>query len=385
MAECQGPYDYTDDTLTGLEAAISSPRFETYLREAGDPAYAVSLYLFNARVAKSLLFPLQMAEITVRNAINQVFIKDFGERWPFMGGFHDEYSKNSNDPPFSVITMARDRLQNVGVRHPTTSDVVAALTFDFWSNLFRDDYDRFLWAESGRLRQVFPRLPDDKGRPDVQILVRQINRLRNRIAHHEPIIERRPARKPHPDDIPLQDLHDGIMCLIGYRCETTEKWVRHHSTFGRTMRDKPQKGARVAGQPIGNAASKIFSLHQLHDRLDEALKDLAENGGIGLVHLPGQIPPYAALTANDVLLWSSNRLQGGYVPYEEGTVADALRVAKPRQVVCLPNSATMPEVAAIMYAKGVNGSQRPWLVIAMNDAAPPAPMGILVRPLVRIS
>jgi hypothetical protein len=153
MAESQAPFGYTPETLASLRASMSSPRFDPYRREAaGDDAYAVELYLFNARVAKSLLYPLQMAEVTVRNAVNQVFVRDFGQGWPFTGDFVTKYA---SQPPMNAINEAVTRLDRIGKRNPSTSDVVAALTFDFWSNRFRNEYDRFLWATSGRLRDVF--------------------------------------------------------------------------------------------------------------------------------------------------------------------------------------------------------------------------------------
>ncbi len=391
MAESQVPYNYDDDddddggTLENLGKVLSSPRFKPYLIEAnGNELYALELYLFNARVAKSLLFPIQMAEITVRNAVNKVFVEDFGQRWPFNGGFYDEYK---NLHPVTAITTARDRLKAVGKNYPTTDDVVAALTFDFWSNLFRSDYDRFLWATSGRVHRVFPKLPGDKGRADIQVLVRQINRLRNRIAHHEPIIDRNKVRKTKvdPDDISLQDLHSAIISLIGYCCEKTKKWVKHYSTFGVTVRNRPLRGARIAGQPIGNAASKKFTLFQLTDNLDKVINTLSSVEGIGLVDIKKGEKSFAAITSSDVLAWAHKNQADGYVAFQDGTVADALELAPPRVVVCMPSSSTMTEAAALMYADKVAAKDRAWLIVAIDDKETPGPIGILVRPLVKIS
>lgn len=385
MAESQAPYSYSPETLLDLQAAMSSSRFAPYRKEAAnDEVYAIELYLYNARVAKSLLYPLQMAEVTVRNAINEVFSRDFGERWPFIGDFASTYA---GKPPMEAIFEARRRLKRSGIHYPSTADVVATLSFDFWSNLFRDDYDRFLWATSDRLRAVFPLLPRPNGRPDVQALVRRVNRLRNRIAHHEPVIERRSVRRRFvdPDDLPLPELHKDMLTLISYRCTSTAEWVQHHSTFGRTIRDKPAKGTKAVGQPIRNAASRIFSRHQLGDTLDQALVALARQGGIGLVELTGQDPPFAALTSTDVIAWAVTTMVSGYVPFEEGTVADAMAQAPKRTVVCLPGATTMAEAAALMYAKGVPATQRPWLVVAMDERQTAEPIGILVRPVVRIS
>lgn len=75
MAESQVPYAYDQPALDAITASLSRQRFETYLTKAGnDENYAYALYLYNARLAKSLLFPLSVTEVTLRNAIDEALV-----------------------------------------------------------------------------------------------------------------------------------------------------------------------------------------------------------------------------------------------------------------------------------------------------------------------
>lgn len=71
-------------------------------------------------------------------------------------------------------------------REPTPGRIVAAVTFSFWTSMFGREYET-LWQTT--LHRIGSR-PDGKGlrRKDFSGPLAQIRILRNRIAHHEPII-----------------------------------------------------------------------------------------------------------------------------------------------------------------------------------------------------
>jgi hypothetical protein len=53
MAESQVPFDYTPEAKSKIRAALSEPRFQTYIKAAGhDEDYAIALYLYNADFPK---------------------------------------------------------------------------------------------------------------------------------------------------------------------------------------------------------------------------------------------------------------------------------------------------------------------------------------------
>ncbi len=72
MADSQVPFAYNQADLDGLTAALSSQRLGKYLNRAGfDQAWAMDIYLWNARLSKSLQFPIHVAEVTLRNAVSE--------------------------------------------------------------------------------------------------------------------------------------------------------------------------------------------------------------------------------------------------------------------------------------------------------------------------
>lgn len=215
MAESQVHYDYTD-AGQAIRGGLSEERFTPYMEKAGwHEEYAFNLYLYNARLSKSFLYPLHILEVVLRNRINSIFCSAYGHRWPWNPSFIDVLSKESQDALANGIRRAASS---------NTEDVVATLTFDFWSNLFRSEYDRSLWqAQMGVL------LPNHtQTRREFQAVVRKFNKLRNRIAHHEPI---------HSMD--LSKYHQEILDAIGWLSKQSFDWVKHHSTVNSIIRTKP--------------------------------------------------------------------------------------------------------------------------------------------------
>ena len=82
MAESQVPFPYLPAQMQAIRASISEPRFATYLAKGGNhDEYAMALYLYNARVAKAFLYPLNVAEVTLRNAVDGILVGRFGVSW----------------------------------------------------------------------------------------------------------------------------------------------------------------------------------------------------------------------------------------------------------------------------------------------------------------
>jgi hypothetical protein len=57
-------------------------------------------------------------------------------------------------------------------------------------------------------------------RKDAHRALEDLRSLRNRIAHHEPILQR-----------PLPQEHGSILTTIAWLCRATATWVGHHSRF----------------------------------------------------------------------------------------------------------------------------------------------------------
>ncbi len=199
-------------TQEDIEEAISLERFSRYLHWAeGDHARALELYALNTQVSEALYTPLQMLEVALRNRIHSVMRQARHERW-----FEDE--------GFLAVHIQRDQLAKAieditGVgKELVAGRIVAALTFSFWTAMFSPDYEN-LWQTT--LYRI-ARREDGKGvrRKDLSKPLTSIRVLRNRIAHHEPIL--------HWD---LPNLYGAILQVTGWLSAPAARWCRTYSRF----------------------------------------------------------------------------------------------------------------------------------------------------------
>jgi hypothetical protein len=238
MAESQVLYSYDNEVqVKDLEKSFSKKRFTPYFVKAGhDQAYAFNLYLYNARLSKAFLFPLHMLEVTLRNKINEIFKQRFnaeennGSEWIDNPSFYSLLSKESLDS----LNKAKERTSVKNANKKKKLDnLVSEMSFDFWSNLFRDEYDRTLWQTS--MSKLLPNSPTTT-RDEFQIIIRDINRFRNRIAHHESITIR---------NVDLSKIHADILKILEGICHSTRDWTKHYSTVNPTIRTRPNNNGNI--------------------------------------------------------------------------------------------------------------------------------------------
>lgn len=199
-------------TQEEIEEAISLERFSRYLQWAeGDHARALELYALNTQVSEALYTPLQMLEVALRNRIHSVMRQARHERW-----FEDE--------GFLAVHIQRDQLAKAiqdiidDKKEPVAGRIVAALTFSFWTSMFSPVYED-LWQTT--LHRI-ARREDGKGlrRKDLSTPLKPIRVLRNRIAHHEPIL--------HWD---LPKHYGAILQVTGWLSAPAATWCRTYSRF----------------------------------------------------------------------------------------------------------------------------------------------------------
>jgi hypothetical protein len=303
MAESQVPFEYTPEAKSKIRAALSEPRFQTYMKAAGhDEDYAIALYLFNARLSKAFLFPLHVVEVSLRNAIDELLCTLYGNDWTNSTAFFGILSVESA----ASLTKAKDR-----ARSSPRSQIVATLTFDFWSNLFRPEYDRPLWQVN--LHRTLPNCPAHFTRPDVQSKVRGINQFRNRIAHHEPIF-----------DADITALHTLIGSVVGMRCAIVETWLKQHSTVSKTVRTRPKRGGGSTEALIDRCDTR-FQIVAGSDSLALILSKYEPNAP-AIIKLDANGAPTAALTTADIMLFAQAKASdvAGMIDFNEHTVDDVI-------------------------------------------------------------
>lgn len=351
MAESQVPYPYDALTIDALKASLSEPRFATYLTKAsGNETYAFALYLYNSRLAKSFLFPLSVAEITMRNAVDGVLVQEYGDAWHRDGDFRDHVlSPESRGALDKGIERARSQERG---------KVIAELTFDFWSNLFRKEYAG-IWRTKANI--AFPELVRGEGRSEIQLLVREINRLRNRVAHYEPIL-----------DMNVPDLHSKIIRLVDLRCRVTSDWMRHHSTVSIVMRSRPN----LAGtEPVTvesrsdprfltvQRTSTLVALGNAEGQNCSAFLCM-ENGQLSGAFTHQQVAHYISRSAVDL---------DGMIDLNEHTVGDILQDPSVNDG-CRPLSAKLSFFEAIKVLR----EPKTRVVVAV-DPVTGAPVGVVLR------
>ena len=160
-----------------LDELLSPARMAPYLAaRAADRDRALALYDWNSRVSAAFFESLHLLEVGLRNAIDLTASRRIGPDW--LG------------PASPVLTPRSRRAVAVALRHAggaavPRGKIVAELPFGFWWSLLSDEYNRRLWQPA--VQHAFDR---QVRRRRLHAELDELRRLRNRIAHHEPIHHR---------------------------------------------------------------------------------------------------------------------------------------------------------------------------------------------------
>ena len=188
---------------------LSADRFSTYLLWAdGDSALAERLYSYNVQLSSDFYASLHMLEIALRNKSDEALTRVYGDTWL------DDQAVLVEQYQRSCVDEARRILRREG-KAATHSQMVAELNFGFWSSLFGRSSNH-LWGQT--LRPIFQ--TQGLKRRDVATKLRDLRRLRNRIAHYEPILAQ-----------PLADLHADVLNLTSWMSVDAAAWITTHSNI----------------------------------------------------------------------------------------------------------------------------------------------------------
>ena len=222
MAESQQQFPYHETGFGSLLNTLSEPRLSTYLIAANqNQERAFKIYLWNARLSKALRFPLEVTEVTVRNRIHYALCDRWGDQWPAS----PQFERVAADKTLEKLEVAK---RDVGRKRHQTEKIVAALSFGFWTAILKGRFIESLWR--GRVERFFPHVPNNLDlNAKVDLLAGGIETsrdLRNRIGHLEPVFASN-----------LSAAHSDLIKLVGYACRSTSRWMRHHSTLDRVLRE----------------------------------------------------------------------------------------------------------------------------------------------------
>ena len=209
-----------------IEARLSTVRLAPYVAACqGDLDATLDLYAWNLRVSAAFFVDLSTVEVALRNSID--------------AKLRDKYQKRAGDAPWydqvplskegnEEVNKALRRAQEQRGTTPSQDDVITQLTFGFWKSLLNKRYQASIWPV---IRPAFLADPSrtSPSRDYVANLVGQMNYLRNRIAHHEPVFSR---------DLVWQN--SLLLEILGLLCQDTRAWVVSQSETSSVLNHKPQ-------------------------------------------------------------------------------------------------------------------------------------------------
>ena len=207
--------------IIAIRKSLSAARMGTYecvADNAGNqitPKVALDLYAWNAQVSAALLAPLHICEVVVRNAISEALEAQYGSDWHQSKGFEQSLPRPSvGYNQQKDLQDSRNRLQAAGTL--TIGKIIPELKFVFWQKMLTSRHDLRLW--NVYLTQIFPNLPSGQSISQSRQLLYEdlelIRKLRNRIAHHEPVFKRN-----------LADDFQKVADLVALRCSVTATWM----------------------------------------------------------------------------------------------------------------------------------------------------------------
>ena len=232
--------------VAALERSITPVRMSNFLAAAGgDAARARALYLWDRQLAVAFFSDLAILEVAMRNAMNEQLAAKWGPAWYAASAVPlDDRSCRQLADAWCRITGPK-----------TPGKLVAQCMFGFWRGLLdkgdhvgraprriRCDYE-VLWR--GVLDRAFPggraQAKADGSRWDrsyALAVVSRINDLRNRVAHHEPLINGFPLSGQQQRRTP-QEAHEDCMRLAAMIDRDLHSLLQATSTVPAVLAGRP--------------------------------------------------------------------------------------------------------------------------------------------------
>lgn len=195
-----------------LVEILTYERFSTYLSWASqNQDYALELYTLNTKLSESLYIAIQMLEIGLRNRIDAVLTEKYNDEW-LLNGEILQINRQVDQRDNAIVELERAK------KEVSAGKVIAALPFSFWTSMFNSEYET-LWQQG--LHKI-GRKKNGKGlaRKDISKKLTPIRILRNRIAHHEPIIHWN-----------LPQHHENMVQLTRWFSPEAAEWCLEHCRF----------------------------------------------------------------------------------------------------------------------------------------------------------
>jgi hypothetical protein len=214
---------YTAAFLVSIQRTVTRERLQRYLTSTGgNLPNALMLYEHNVALSETLYGLLHGVEVAVRNAIDHHLKASYGR---------DDWYDAAPLKPYwrDQVDEAKDKVKDsAGVVLP--GQVIAELTFGFWVELAGNYYNNPLWL-GRKLGAAFPNTT--KCREDIHTRLKQVQRLRNRLSHHERILTSR--NRLYNGSTVFLTLDEVIECA-DWVCADTSAWLKTRFRYATVQR-----------------------------------------------------------------------------------------------------------------------------------------------------
>ena len=169
-----------------IAGGIAEGKLRHYLNAAHqDKKIAIEMFHLDGAVAASFLEPIRLVELVLREAIHRNMTNVYGSRWMYRGELIDARS-------LEKVMHSANRLG----KNPPGDKIVSDLSLGFWAGLFQkggpasfDPSQRIRHSETLWNPALSSLFADERPeRKYIATLTLKISYLRNRMAHHEPIL-----------------------------------------------------------------------------------------------------------------------------------------------------------------------------------------------------
>ncbi len=210
---------------------LSEPRFRVFLDAAGDdPGAALRLYEWNTRLSAALVHDTAHFEVGLRNAYDRALTAYLPatRHWTAEGDVvFAPIFRMKKGRKVDVNERRRDELNRAlrfaGGRGASPGKVIAQLNLGFWRYLTSSAHEVSIWRPA--LHHAYP---SGTRRTDVDGAIGRLHELRNRIAHHEPLLTR-----------DIVALHDDLLHIAGLLNRNLCAYISHHSEVRGILARRP--------------------------------------------------------------------------------------------------------------------------------------------------
>lgn len=171
-------FPYNKNYVDALEVTLSAGRLHLYRKYAdNDDVEALKLYCWNTCLSQVFYWPLHAFEVSLRNAMADRMYDEYGDDWYER---IDSFKRGrGNNEEVEHVDKAKRKLDQDGLAYGH-DNIVAAISMGFWEGLLKVEYEEKLWKPL--FSAIFP-----IDRSEAFRKVNQMKRLRNNVAHHEPV------------------------------------------------------------------------------------------------------------------------------------------------------------------------------------------------------